>query len=164
MENLGKAQDQNKVQKNEHAAANDEQKKAEFKAKKAEAAKRFAENQKKRKEEFIAFAKRVVANEKVFGLLSDADKNYISNIANPPVKTSAGSSRTSFFGKVFGDEPKVGDSITIMDYMKKTMLSKGQLDRQIKVWAEKGIVVEFQENKDDRFQSKYVIKALPKAE
>ena len=46
------------AQKNEHAA----NKNAEFKAKKAAAAKAFAERQKARKENLVKFAKEVVAN------------------------------------------------------------------------------------------------------
>ena len=102
-----------KAQKNEHAANKD----AEFKAKKAAAAKAFAERQKERKENLIKFAKEVVANKGFESLSADA-KKFFNDCANPVVRTAGGSNQ-SFINKVFGDAPKVGDSITLLDYMKK---------------------------------------------
>lgn len=139
------------------------EKDAEFKAKKAAAAKKFAENQKKRKEELVKHAK-VLTDLQSKGTIKMPEDTaaFFAAIANPPVK-AAGTSRTDFFEKVFGNEAKVGDSITLMDYMKKTLQAKGTIDKAIKTWAEKGIVVEYQENKAEPFNSKYVIKAMPKA-
>lgn len=94
------------AQKNEHAANKD----VEFKAKKAAAAKAFAERQKERKENLVKFAKEVVAN-KGFESLSPDAKKFFSECANPVVRTAGGSNQ-SFINKVFGDAPKVGDSIT----------------------------------------------------
>ena len=143
-----------KAQKNEHAANKD----AEFKAKKAAAAKAFAERQKERKENLIKFAKEVVANKGFESLSADA-KKFFNDCANPVVRTAGGSSQ-SFINKVFGDAPKVGDSITLLDYMKKTFKSKADLDKAVKVWAEKGIVVEFKAAAN-QLESTYTIKALP---
>ena len=142
------------AQKNEHAADKD----AEFKAKKAAAAKKFAENQKKRKEDLIKFSKEVIAN-KGFETLSAEAKKFFSDCANPVVRTAGGSTQ-SFINKVFGDEPKVGQSITLLDYMKKTFKSKADLDKAVKLWAEKGIVVEFKAAAN-QLESTYTIKALP---
>ena len=143
-----------KAQKNEHAANKD----AEFKAKKAAAAKAFAERQKERKENLVKFAKEVIAN-KGFESLSAEAKKFFNDCANPVVRTS-GSSNQSFINKVFGDTPKVGDSITLLDYMKKTFKSKADLDKAVKLWAEKGIVVEFKAAAN-QLESTYTIKALP---
>lgn len=142
------------AQKNEHAADKD----AEFKAKKAAAAKAFAERQKERKENLVKFAKEVIAN-KGFESLSAEAKKFFNDCANPVVRTS-GSSNQSFINKVFGDSPKVGDSITLLDYMKKTFKSKADLDKAVKLWAEKGIVVEFKAAAN-QLESTYTIKALP---
>lgn len=142
------------AQKNEHAANKD----AEFKAKKAAAAKAFAERQKERKENLIKFAKEVVANKGFESLSADA-KKFFNDCANPVVRTAGGSSQ-SFINKVFGDAPKVGDSITLLDYMKKTFKSKADLDKAVKIWAEKGIVVEFKAAAN-QLESTYTIKALP---
>ena len=100
-----------KAQKNEHAADKD----ADFKAKKAAAAKAFAERQKERKENLVKFAKEVIAN-KGFESLSAEAKKFFNDCANPVVRTAGGSNQ-SFINKVFGDTPKVGDSITLLDYM-----------------------------------------------
>lgn len=142
------------AQKNEHAANKD----AEFKAKKAAAAKAFAERQKARKENLVKFAKEVVAN-KGFESLSAEAKKFFNDCANPVVRTAGGSNQ-SFINKVFGDAPKVGDSITLIDYMKKTFKSKADLDKAVKAWAEKGIVVEFKAAAN-QLESTYTIKALP---
>lgn len=142
------------AQKNEHAADKD----AKFKAKKAAAAKAFAERQKERKENLVKFAKEVIAN-KGFESLSAEAKKFFNDCANPVVRTS-GSSNQSFINKVFGDTPKVGDSITLLDYMKKTFKSKADLDKAVKLWAEKGIVVEFKAAAN-QLESTYTIKALP---
>lgn len=145
-----------KAQKNEHAADKD----AAFKAKKAEAAKAFAARQKERKENLVKFAKEVIAN-KGFESLSAEAKKFFNDCANPVVRT-AGNSNQSFINKVFGDLPKVGDSITLLDYMKKTFKSKADLDKAVKLWAEKGIVVEFKAAAN-QLESTYTIKALPEA-
>lgn len=142
------------AQKNEHAADKD----AEFKAKKAAAAKAFAERQKEKKESLIKFAKEVIAN-KGFESLSAEAKKFFNDCANPIVRTAGGSNQ-SFINKVFGDLPKVGDSITLLDYMKKTFKSKADLDKAVKLWAEKGIVVEFKAAAN-QLESTYTIKALP---
>lgn len=142
------------AQKNEHAA----EKSADFKAKKAAAAKAFAERQKERKENLIKFAKEVIAN-KGFESLSAEAKKFFNDCANPVVRTAGGSNQ-SFINKVFGDTPKVGDSITLLDYMKKTFKSKADLDKAVKLWAEKGIVVEFKAAAS-QLESTYTIKALP---
>ena len=142
------------AQKNEHAAGKD----AEFKAKKAAAAKAFAERQKERKENLIKFAKEVIAN-KGFESLSAEAKKFFNDCANPVVRTTGGSNQ-SFINKVFGDTPKVGDRITLLDYMKKTFKSKADLDKAVKLWAEKGIVVEFKAAAN-QLESTYTIKALP---
>ena len=142
------------AQKNEHAADKD----AAFKAKKKAAAKAFAERQKERKENLVKFAKEVIAN-KGFESLSAEAKKFFNDCANPVVRT-AGNSNQSFINKVFGDAPKVGDSITLLDYMKKTFKSKADLDKAVKLWAEKGIVVEFKAAAN-QLESTYTIKALP---
>ena len=142
------------AQKNEHAADKD----AAFKAKKAAAAKAFAERQKERKENLVKFAKEVIAN-KGFESLSAEAKKFFNDCANPVVRPS-GSSNQSFINKVFGDTPKVGDSITLLDYMKKTFKSKADLDKAVKLWAEKGIVVEFKAAAN-QLESTYTIKTLP---
>ena len=152
-----KPQGQVPAQKNEHAADKD----AEFKAKKAAAAKKFAENQKAKKEALIKYAKEIVAN-KNFSTLSPEAQKFFTEAANPVVRT-AGGSTSSFINKVFGDTPKVGDKITLLDYMKKTFKSKADLDKAVKLWAEKGIIVEFKAAAN-QLESTYEIKALPKAE
>lgn len=147
------------AQKNEHAADKD----AEFKAKKAAAAKAFAERQKERKAAIVENAKKLIdLDAKGTIKLPEDLKKFYSELANPVVRT-AGGSTSSFINKVFGDEPKVGDSITLLDYMKKTLKSKADLDKAVKLWNEKGIVVEFKAAAN-QLESTYTIKALPKAE
>lgn len=144
------------VQENEKAAAKDAEKEAEFKQRKAEAAKRFAEKQKQRKAELLAAAKEIVANP-AYAQLSDATKKVIQDLLNPT--TSSGSAGVAFLNKVFGDSPKVGDSVTLLDYMKRTLKGKAELDKRIKEWKEKGIVIKVEE-KPNQFETLYTIEAL----
>lgn len=138
-----KAEAQVKAQKNEHAADKD----AEFKAKKAEAAKRFAENQKARKEAMKKLAEEI-KTKNLLDKLSPEGQKFINDVLNPAVRTGFGGQ--SFFNKVFGDAPKAGDKITLLDYLTKTLQAKAKLDKEIKAWAEKGIVVTFTEDPDPR--------------
>lgn len=140
------------VQKNEHTAKDD----AAFKAKKAEAAKRFAENQKARKEGMKRLCQSII-DKKLLDKFSPEDQKVINDILNPATRTGFGGQ--SFFNKVFGDDPKVGDSITVLEYMKNTLQAKGKLDKAVKDWAEKGIVVEFTE-KPNKLESTYTIKKM----
>jgi len=144
------------VQKNEHSVKDD----AAFKAKKAEAAKAFAARQKQKKEDLLKHAKVLIeALEKnpSFKIPEDT-KKFFEACANP-VTTRTGFGGQSFLNKVFGDSPKVGDSITVLEYMKKTLQAKGKLDKAVKDWAEKGIVVEFTE-KPNKLESVYTIKKM----
>ena len=134
-------------QANEHKAENDAKKEAEFKAKKAEAAKRFAENQKAKKEAMKKLADEIKAKN-LLDKLSPEGQKFINDILNPVVRSGFGGQ--SFFNKVFGDTPKVGDKITLLDYLTKTLQAKAKLDKEIKAWAEKGITVTFTEDPDPR--------------
>lgn len=136
------AKPQAKPQTNEKAVAKSAEDQAAFKAKKAEAAKRFAENQKARKEALVKAAHEL-ADKKILEKLTPESQKFFNDILNPA--KSSGFGGTSFFNKVFGDNPKVGDSINVLDYLKKTMKSKADLDKRVKEWAEKGITVEVKE-------------------
>lgn len=131
------------VQGNAKAEAKSAADDAAFKAKKAEAAKRFAENQKKRKEDLVKFSKELIEKKLIEKLSPEAVK-FFTDAANPAAHTG-GFGGTSFFNKVFGDTPKVGDKITLLDYMKKTLKSKADLDKRVKEWTEKGIIVTVKE-------------------
>ena len=153
--NAVKSQVAGSAQKNERTAEKD----AEFKAKKAAAAKAFAERQKERKAAIVDNAKKLIElhTKGTIKLPEDLLKFY-SDVANP-VKTGGFGGGQSFFNKVFGDEPKVGDKITLLDYMKKTLQAKGKIDKAIKDWAEKGIIVEYKAAAN-QLESTYEIKKL----
>lgn len=148
MDTINKSQ----VQGNAHAAEKD----AEYKAKKAAAAKAFSERQKEKKEMTKKVCQYLVDSKTIDKLPEDL-KKFVNETLNPTVARPA--SGSSFFNKVFGDSPKVGDSITLIDYMKKTLQAKGKLDKAVKEWAEKGIVVEYTA-KPNQLESTYTIKKL----
>lgn len=150
----------NKPQTNDHAASKDVAKDAEFKAKKAAAAKAFAERQ---------AALKVDRAEAIKELKALADAKKINLDTMPKTKAwieketavrTPGGSGNNFFNKVFGDAPKVGDKITLIEYMKKTFKAKADLDKYCKQWAEKGIVVEFKANAANMLESTYTIVKL----
>ena len=136
MEKVAQAQANVKAQANENVKAKDD----EFKAKKAAAAKAFAERQKERKENLVKFSKELV-EKKLLDKLSPEAQKFFQDVLNP-AKSSGGFGGQSFFNKVFGATPKVGDSVKLFDYMQKTFEGKAKLDKYVKEWAEKGIVVE----------------------
>ena len=149
-----------KTQVNEHAAKEAAAKEAAFKAKKAAAAKAFAERQAALKNDRIEAIKELKA-------LVDANKINLDTMPKTKawiekettVRTSGGSGN-NFFNRVFGDSPKGGDKITLIDYMKKTLKAKADLDKYCKQWAEKGTVVEFKDNPANMLESTYTIVKL----
>lgn len=143
-----------KPQTNDHAAAKDAAKDAEFKAKKAAAAKAFNERQAEKKANLVKFSKELIAKN-LLDKVSPECKKFFEDCANPTVQRSGNGS--SFFNKVFGDAPKAGDKITLLDYMKKTLKAKADLDKAVKGWAEKGIVVEFKEDSANLLNSTYTV-------
>ena len=148
-----------KAQTNEHAAAKAEKDDAEFKAKKAEAAKRFKEKQKAEKEQITAMAKEIIdALAKAKVNLKPEHAALLSKLANPTAQHSGGGQNV--FNKIFGDNPKVGDKITVLQYMQKTFKAKAELDKRVKEWAAKGIVVEYKENPANLADSTYTIVKL----
>ena len=145
-------------QVNEKKATNDAAKDAEFKAKKAAAAKAFSERQaalKKERAEAVKALQDFAAKNKVE--LPKIVQDWI--VKETAVRTGGGFGGVSLLNKVFGDTPKVGDSITVLAYMQKTMKGKDVLDKKIKEWAEKGIVVEYTDNAD-KLKATYTIKKL----
>ena len=132
-------------------------------AAKREAAKRFAENKKKKQEEARKAAgtlEKELKDKGLYDKLSQASKDFISSIINPVSHT--GFNGTSVFVTVFGANPKVGDKVTLEDIFKKTLKGKASFDAVVKRWAEKGIVIEYHEDKDI-LKSTYTIKELSKA-
>ena len=130
------------AQANEHAASVDAAKLAKFKEQKKAAAKAWKERKDKEAADRVEAAKKLIKflSDKKVELPADLTA-FLNGIANPSVRSSGGSN--SLFTKIFGATPKVGDSVTLMDYMKKTLKSKADLDRYIKIWAEKGTIIEF---------------------
>lgn len=145
------------TQVNAHAQENDAAKVAAKKAAKAASAKAFSERQAALKVERQAAIKALqdfAAKNKV--TLPEVVTKWIEK----ETATRSSSSSNAFFNKVFGESPKVGDKVTLLDYMKKTLKAKADLDRYVKQWAEKGIIVEFTENKGDVHNSTYTIKKM----
>lgn len=147
------------VQANEHAAAVDAEKLAKFKEQKKAAAKAWKERKDKEAADRVESAKKLIEflDSKKVELPAEL-ASFLSGIANPTIRSNGGSGN-SLFNKIFGDSPKVGDSVTLMDYMKKTLKSKADLDRYCKIWAEKGTVLEFKPAAN-MLESTYTIKAL----
>ena len=125
-------------QKNEHAAAADAEKAAKFKAQKAEAAKKFKERKAAEAKSLEEIAKKLLPKAAEFKFTAE-ETALLQKLANPALRNASG---TSFFNKVFGDSPKVGDSVKLIDYFNNTGKAKADLDKYVKQWAEKGTIVE----------------------
>lgn len=145
------------VQKNEAAVAKKAELTAEQKAKKNEAAKRHTEKVKNLREQAVEAAKELKQ-----AIKDNPNVKFGAKLvawADAVLAAPAAGGGQSFFNKVFGDNPKVGDKITLMDYMKKTLKGKADFDAYVKKWAEKGIIVKFDAGAN-MFESTYTIEKL----
>lgn len=136
----------------EMAAKAEEQKKA-----KAEAAKRWKEKKQQQAADRVESAKKMIGRLEKSGLfakLDPEDQAFLKGLAEP--KTAAASGNTGLFAVIFPNA-KVGDQITLDEVFAKTLKGKSNLDHYVKKWAEKGIVIEFKEDKTDLRKSTYKI-------
>lgn len=135
------------------------EKDAEFKAKKAQAAKDWAARKKAEAEKRIELSKKAIDYIEKNNVKFPEDLvAWLKGMANPTARSTSGTG--SFFNKVFGNDPKVGDKITVMAYMQKTFEAKSKLDKYVKEWATKGIEIDVQENKANPLETTYTIKKL----
>lgn len=152
-----KAEVKEQVQKNEAAVAKKAELTAEQKAKKNEAAKRHTEKVKNLREQATKACADLLKFVKEKNI-KDFPQSVI-DYCNQVLAAPAAGGGQSFLNKVFGDNPKVGDKITLMDYMKKTLKGKADFDAYVKKWAEKGIIVKFDAGAN-MFESTYTIEKL----
>jgi hypothetical protein len=85
-------------------------------------------------------------------------KNFIRKV--PSVRSGGGFGSTPVLNKLFGDNPQVGDKITIQEVFSKTMKGVQQMNGLIRKWSEKGIVVAYTHNEAEPFKSVYEIKSI----
>ena len=133
---------------------------AAFKAAKKEAAKRFAEKKAAEKKATLENSKKLIELLKKDGSyekLPEDLKSFLEGLANP--QRAAGNGIQGIFKLMFGDNPKVGDKITLRDVFDRTLKGKAEIDAKIKVWAEKGTIVEYTANANPVL-STYEIKKL----
>lgn len=149
--------DDKSIQANEHKA-NREQKQKEKKrvAARAWKAKKKAEEAARSQEakKVLKWLKELDAGKKVD--IPDYVLNFVDDIANPVVHNMH---TGVFFAKVFGNAPRVGDSVTVGEYLQKTFEAKAKLDGYIKKWAKNGVIVEVC-NKSNPLETIYTIKQL----
>lgn len=133
---------------------------AAFKAAKNAAAKRFKERRAADKKAQIEKATKFVEHlkaAKLFDKLSADDQAFIVSLTVDKAPVNNG----GLFTKIFGENPKVGDSVTLRGAFEATTKGKSTIDFYCKKWAEKGIVVAYKPDAADLFNSKYVIEKLP---
>lgn len=127
-------------------------------ARKREAARRYKEKAEQEKALCIANAKKFIERMKADGLwdkLDDESRAFVEGIAQPAATVN----RQSTFAVLFGESPKVGDSITLGDAFQKTLKGKATLDAYFSRWAAKGVVVTFS-RAENVMESTYTIEAL----
>lgn len=134
---------------------------AKVKAAKSEAAKRFKERRAEEAKERVENAQKLIEqlkNQKVWEKLSKEAHEFLESLATVKVNNSGNG---GLFQQLFGDNPKVGDSITLIDAFNKTFKGLAPLQKYCKVWAEKGTIVEFKQAAKMQ-DSTFTIKALAK--
>ncbi len=139
---------------NENAAAKEAAAKEALKESKAKSSKKFLLKQKELKVERANAIKKLqewASNSKV-ELPAEVKAWIVKETTTNRVVVGQ-----AFFHKVFGTAPKVGDSVTLLQYMKSTLKAKADLDKAIKNWAEKGIVVEYKVDNNNMLNSTYTI-------
>lgn len=130
-----------------------------FKQQKKEAAKRFHEKRAAEKANRQQTAVKFIESCKADGkwdTMADEYKKWLTDMANPV----SASGNEPVFGKLFGANPQVGDSITMRDVFEKTLKGKSNIDNLCKKWAEKGIIVSYKANPEDITLSTYTIESL----
>ena len=132
-------------------------------AKKREAAKRCLDRKKKAREEQKANAIKFLDEIKKNGIydkLTQASKDFVVGLT---VEKTVASSNGGIFNVLFGEQPKVGDKVTLKDAFDKTLKGKATIDLMVKRWKEKGIEIKYNPNTAKMIESTYEITALPKA-
>ena len=72
-----------------------------------------------------------------------------------PVKPVKGS-----ISDLFGVDYKVGSSITLGDYIRKTLNGRRELNNKIKQWEKKGIKISVTKDDNNELNTKYTIAVL----
>lgn len=133
---------------------------AEQKARKLANDKRLKELHKQEAADRVKKAGALVAymkQNKLFEKLSPDFQDFLNKLANPPVSRST----VSVFDILFGENAKVGTTVTLMEAFQKTMKGKAQIDHFIeKKWKPAGIIVEFENDANNLLNSKYILKKL----
>ena len=128
-----------------------------YKAKRAEKQKAAYENALKLRDE--------LSKAGMLDKLSASVKEFVLSLCKDPSERarSGGFGGPSIFSILFGDNPKVGQKITLEEAFNKTYKGKSTLDLWVKRWADKGIIVECTIDPAKMINSTYTIKSLPTA-
>lgn len=127
-----------------------------YKAKRAEKQKAAYENALKLRDE--------LSKAGMLDKLSASAKEFVLSLCkDPSERKSGGFGGPSIFSILFGDNPKVGQKITLEEAFNKTYKGKSTLDLWVKRWADKDIIVECTIDPVKMINSTYTIKSLPTA-
>lgn len=128
-----------------------------YKAKRAEKQKAAYENALKLRDE--------LSKAGMLDKLSASAKEFVLSLCKDPSERakSGGFGGPSIFSVLFGDNPKVGQKITLEEAFNKTYKGKSTLDLWVKRWADKDIIVECTIDPVKMINTTYTIKSLPTA-
>jgi hypothetical protein len=129
-----------------------DQKKEENKQKNAEKRKARYENALKLKDELSKVG--------LLDKLSPAVKEFVLDLCKDPDSRSSSASN-GVLQQLFGPTPKVGQSITFEDAVKKTYKGMSTLEHIFKRYEKKGIVITCKINQQNMLATTYTITALP---
>lgn len=128
-----------------------------YKAKRAEKQKAAYENGVKLRDELTKAG--------VMDKLSASAKEFVQSLCTNVTERSklGGFGGPSVFSLLFGDNPKVGQKITLEEAFNKTYKGKSTLDLWVKRWADKGIIVKCVVDPVKMLNTTYTIESLPTA-
>lgn len=93
----------------------------------------------------------------IYNQLGEEWQKFLVDLAT----VAAPRTTVSVFSRLFGDNPQVGQTVTLMEAFEKTMKGKAQIDHFIKKkWEPAGIVVSFEQNPDNLLNSVYKLEKL----
>ena len=130
---------------------------------KREAAARFTKRKAEEKAERLEKSAKLIEQlkkEKMWDRIGPELQDFLTKMSTASANSGAASNST--FSKLFGNAPKVGDKVTLIQCFERTRKGQSEIDRLVRTkWAGNGIEIKYTPDEKDIFKSVYEIVKLP---